>query len=106
MATQATETRLEEVPEMDRSESGADRYDEVWDGVEVMSPLTNDEHQQIALGLGAVFQIVIGWPGLGDARAGVNVSDRVEGWQRNYRIPDVAVFLRGTSARNCGTHWC
>jgi Uma2 family endonuclease len=33
------------------------------------------------------------------------VSDRAAGWTHNYRIPDVAVFLRGTSARSLGTHW-
>jgi Uma2 family endonuclease len=35
----------------------------------------------------------------------VNVSDREEDWTYNFRVPDVAVFLAGTAARNCGTHW-
>ena len=36
----------------------------------------------------------------------VNVSDREEDWEFNYRIPDFAVFLKGSKAKNCGTHWC
>ena len=32
----------------ERRESGGDRYDEVWDGVYVMSPLADNEHQQLA----------------------------------------------------------
>src|SRR5262249_10534285 len=42
----------------------------------------------------------------GQTFVGVNVSDREDDWEQNYRIPDLAVFLRGTAARNCGTHWC
>ena len=37
---------------------------------------------------------------------GVVISDRVEGFEQNYRWPDVAVFLAGTTSRECGTHWC
>ena len=33
----------------DRRESGGDRYDEVWDGVYVMSPLADNEHQQLGI---------------------------------------------------------
>ncbi len=36
---------------------------------------------------------------------GVNLSDREEGWEQNYREPDVAAFLRDGKAINCGTHW-
>ena len=46
------------------------------------------------------------WPaGLGKVRPGVNLSDRDEGWQQDFREPDVAVFLRDTKAINRGTHW-
>ena len=36
---------------------------------------------------------------------GANVSDRQDEWEHNYRCPDVAVILPGTSARDCGTYW-
>ena len=35
----------------------------------------------------------------------VNVTDRAEKWTKNYRIPDVAVFLPGNPAQNLKTHW-
>jgi Uma2 family endonuclease len=90
----------------DREASGADRFDEVWEGVYVMPPLANNEHQQIVTRFAAILQMLIDWLGLGDVLAGANVSDREIDWQNNYRIPDVAVLLKGTSARNLGTHWC
>jgi Uma2 family endonuclease len=33
------------------------------------------------------------------------VSDRRKGWEHNYRIPDVAVVLAGSTAKDCGAHW-
>jgi Uma2 family endonuclease len=85
--------------------SGADRYDEVWDGVYFISPLANDEHQQLVTDISAVFGIVIKFAGLGEVRAGVNVSDRGKGWKDNYRVPDVAVKLNDGSARILKNHW-
>ncbi len=38
-------------------------------------------------------------------RGGVNVSDREDNWRENFRVPDVAVFLSDTAARNCGAYW-
>ncbi len=88
-----------------REQTGSDRFDEVWEGVYVVSPLPNDEHQDIVGGLYYAFKATIGLTGLGLVRPGVNVSDRVEQWEHNYRGPDVAIFLNGTTARNHGTHW-
>jgi hypothetical protein len=88
-----------------RQAIGLDRYDEVWDGVYVMSPSANDEHQEIVGGFTTVLTIVIDWAGLGKVRPGVNVSDRIEGWTQNYRIPEALVFLNANPARNLQTHW-
>ena len=88
-----------------RQECGGDRYDEVWDGVYLMSPLANIEHQLLATRLAAVIQIAIGLGDAGTAIAGVNVSDRETDWTKNYRCPDVAVILKGCAAKNCDTHW-
>src|SRR5262245_60461646 len=92
MATLITEPWLEDRLKQERQESGADRFDEVWEGVLVITPLFDNEHQEMVSRLGAVFQFVIDWPGLGDARINMNVSDRADGWTQNYRIPDVVVF--------------
>jgi len=88
-----------------RKAIGADRYDEVWDGVYVMSPLANNEHQDFVTELAAVFRIAVDWKGLGKTLAGANVSDRRDGWKQNYRVPDVLVFLSDCQAIDCGTHW-
>ena len=106
MATMIVDPDLESRLLAERAATGADRYDEVWEGIYVMAPMPNVEHQDIVNGFAAVFQEVIRWPGLGMVMPGANVSDQVEGWEQNYRVPDVAVFLHNGKAKNCGTHWC
>ncbi len=89
----------------ERKASGADRYDEVWEGIYMMVPMPSDEHQQLVSRFVYIFEETVGMPGFGEVRPGVNLSDRREDWEHNYRVPDVAVFLRDGSAENCGTHW-
>jgi Uma2 family endonuclease len=89
----------------ERARTGADRFDEVWDGVYVMAPLANDEHQALATMLVGILLTVFEWNRLADVRGGVNISDRVKGWRKNYRCPDVAVFLKGSKAKNFATFW-
>jgi Uma2 family endonuclease len=89
----------------EREASEACRHDEVWDGVYVMAPLPNNEHQDLAAELWLVFRTVLKARGGGVAYNGLNVSDREEGWLQNYREPDVAVILPGNPAKDCGTHW-
>src|SRR5205807_1914287 len=82
-----------------------DRRDEVWDGVYIVSPLPNVEHQRLAAQLWSVLDAVVEPTGMGIAINGVNVSDREEGWVHNYREPDIAIFLNDNPARDCGTHY-
>jgi Uma2 family endonuclease len=105
MATVIRDPFVESELRHQRAESGQDRYDEVWNGVHVISPLADVEHQEIVSGLVGVFYAAITAARRGVVLAGVIVSDRVEGWSHNYRIPDVAVYLKGTTARQCHTHW-
>jgi Uma2 family endonuclease len=88
-----------------RREMGVDQHDEVWDGVYVMSPMANDEHQGLVSELTGVLLITVQWKSLGLVRAGVNISDQLDDWTHNYRCPDVAVFLNDTAAENRGTYW-
>jgi Uma2 family endonuclease len=88
-----------------RRASRADRYDEVWDGVYIVSPLANLEHQDIAGLIYLALQAAIGTPGLGLVWPGANVSDREEDWRKNYRCPDVVAYLPGNPAINKGSHW-
>jgi Uma2 family endonuclease len=84
---------------------GVDQHDEVWEGVYVMSPIADDEHQSLVMGLSNAFYEVIERPGLGKVRPGINVSDRVERWTKNYRTPDVIVVLDSSGAENHGKFW-
>jgi Uma2 family endonuclease len=85
--------------------SDGDQYDEMWEGVYIVMPLPNDEHQEIVSELDFILQETVGQARLGKVRPGVNLSDRDKGWEQNYREPDVAVFLRDGRAINHGTHW-
>jgi Uma2 family endonuclease len=88
----------------DRRRRGADRFDEVWDGVYVMSPLADNEHQQVSTLLSASFiQALSGRRGV-QVFAGLNVSDRSEKWRKNYRCPDVAVLLPGNPSKDMGAY--
>jgi Uma2 family endonuclease len=88
-----------------RQKCGGDRFDEVWNGVYVMSPIADNDHQAIATELSAALiqalQVNVGRKVL----AGTNVSDQEENWTKNFRCPDVAVFLPGCSAEDRGSHW-
>ena len=88
-----------------RQAMGGDRYDEVWDGVYVMSPIANNEHQGLATALSTAIMTVVDWNGLGLTLCGANVSDRRENWVKNYRVPDVLVFMNDCEAEDCGSHW-
>jgi Uma2 family endonuclease len=89
-----------------RRETGADRFDEVWNGVYVMAPLANNQHQFLATRYGVVVSDSRGTDTSTIVLVGANISDRVRGWKKNFRCPDVAVFLPGNPAQDCGTHWC
>ena len=72
----------------------------------MMAPLPNNEHQGIAFRLAAIIQETFDWDTGDIVLPGANVSDRITGWNHNYRCPDVVYYRAGTSAKNCDTHWC
>jgi Uma2 family endonuclease len=89
----------------ERRDSGADRWDEVWDGVYVMPPLADNEHQRMGLDLAIDIRNALGPDERIQIFAGCNVSDQPKRWRRNYRCPDVAVFLPGNPAEDRRSHW-
>jgi len=89
----------------ERRECGGDRYDEVWDGVYVMSPLADNEHQQLGFDLAWAIKMGLGQDQRIRIFPGCNVSSRSQRWKRNFRCPDVAVFLPGNPAEDRKTHW-
>ncbi len=105
MAALITDPQLAERLIAERKATGADKYDEVWDGVYNMSPLANNEHQKLATKLASILTQVVEEAGLGQVFAGANVSDRESYWEQNYRCPDVLVFLSDNHAQDRDTHW-
>ena len=81
------------------------RFEECWNGRLVVPPLPNIEHHQIQFLLGAPLHDLIVRPGLGTVTLGSNVSDRATGWKKNYRGPDLLVYLAGNPAIDHDTHW-
>lgn len=100
-----TEPGVEERLIAERQAAGIDQHDEVWDGVYVVSPSANNEHQDLIYALGVALRTAIDAAGLGRSFPGVNVSDQPLDWRQNYRVPDVAVFLAGNKAEDRDTHW-
>ncbi|MGL6094710.1 MAG: Uma2 family endonuclease [Fimbriiglobus sp.] len=82
-----------------------ERLTEMWDGVEVVPPRFDDEHQDIRGTLGVAAYMTLESVAGARAYMGVNVSDRAEGWLTSYRIPDVLAYLPANPAVNHGTHW-
>jgi Uma2 family endonuclease len=76
-----------------RKQTGADRFDEMWDGVLHMPPAPSVDHQDTASGICSFFREV--WAprtgGVALVQPNVSTQDR---WDRDYRIPDVAVMAR------------
>jgi Uma2 family endonuclease len=88
-----------------RKRSGAYRWDEVWNGVYVVSPDPDIQHQGFAGHLLYVLHMAIGHlAGIG-IYPSINISDRDDHWRRNFRCPDAAVFLPGNPAENRGAYW-
>jgi Uma2 family endonuclease len=82
----------------ERRRTGADRYDEVWDGISVIPALPSLEQQALVSGLDLIFGEVVRRPRLGKVYPGVNVSDRASNWEQNYRVPDVVVVFENSRA--------
>jgi Uma2 family endonuclease len=89
----------------ERRARGADRFDEVWEGVYVMSPAPNDEHQDLVGGFIEVLRTIVDRRGRGKTRPGINLANNPDDWEHDYRVPDVAVFLNESPAVCHGTFW-
>jgi Uma2 family endonuclease len=70
-----------------------------------MSPIADNDHQWISFRLADA--LLDAMRRIEEARIlpGANVTDQVENWTKNYRCPDVVVFLPGSPAVDRETHW-
>ncbi len=89
----------------ERRRTGRDHHDEVWEGVYLVSPDPNNEHQSLTVRFGRCALVSIEDEGLGRVFTGGNVSDQAEDWTTNFRCPDIAVYLEGGIAKDMGSHW-
>jgi Uma2 family endonuclease len=89
----------------ERRDRGIDVYDEVWEGVYVMAPAPNDEHQEIEMNFAQPLLEVVRNRNLGTVRLRVNVASDPADWEHDYRIPDIVVFLEGSPAVCHDTFW-
>jgi Uma2 family endonuclease len=105
METLIADPRLSQRLIDERRARGIDINDEVWEGVYVMAPAPNDEHQEIELSLSEPLVEVVKKRGQGIVRMRVNLASDPRNWERNYRIPDLIVFLNDTGAVCHDTFW-
>ena len=89
----------------DREATGEHTRDEVWDGVTVIMPEADIEHDDIAGFFYRTFGAAFGVDPANRVHFRVNVSDRAEGWTDNFRVPDMMLFLAGNRAQAIGTHY-
>lgn len=105
METLIADPRLSQRLIAERRARGIDRFDEVWEGVYVMAPAPNSEHQEIELRLARVLLEVVEDTGLGSVRTTINLATDPAEWESDYRIPDITVFLNGSPAVCHDTFW-
>lgn len=96
---------ISEVLIAERQASGLDRYDEVWNGIYVMSPIADNSHQDLVMAFSGALMMVWDLKGLGRTQPGANVSNDQNDWRNNYRIPDVLCFTSRSPALDRGSHW-
>jgi len=88
-----------------RKETGAYQWDEVWNGVYVVSPLPDVEHQDLGFDLTLALKQAVGQREGIRVCPPINISDRPDHWRKNYRCPHASVFLPSNPAQNKGSHW-
>jgi Uma2 family endonuclease len=75
-----------------RNLTGADRFDEMWEGVLHMPPMPNRLHQDLEGSLEAYLRMI--WAPVRSAKVyhQINLS-AIGAWPHNYRIPDLLMLL-------------
>ncbi len=90
----------------ERKRSGAERFDEMWEGVLHMSPSPNDYHQDIVLDLASFLKRHWAKRVRGQVKQELNLvhpDDEVD-WVHNYRIPDISLLSADRIAFNKHTY--
>ncbi len=88
-----------------RQRLGLDGKDEIWNGVYVVAPDADNDHHELAGLLTVALLGALGGRGNARVQPGGNVSDQRDNWRKNYRCPDVLVFLPDCPAEHRGSHF-
>ncbi len=90
-----------------RKRTGADQWDEVWDGVLHMPPMPNEDHQRLERDLLTYLNTRWGRAGRGEVLHQVNLAPEGAGetWRDNYRIPDIVLVKPDRFGIRCGSHF-
>ncbi|MEO0530984.1 MAG: Uma2 family endonuclease [Planctomycetota bacterium] len=105
MTMLVADPELENRLRAERASRGADKYDEVWNGVYVMHAYPGDEHQELVNRFCRAMTEVIEDERLGRVRPGVNIASDPDAWTKDYRCPDVVVFLNDTASVCYDAFW-
>jgi Uma2 family endonuclease len=76
-----------------RKQTGADQWDEMWEGVLHMAPVPTNPHQDLAGDLLTYLKIHWARPRKAKVFHEVNLAS-IGGWPRDYRIPDLLLLSR------------
>src|SRR4029453_6492610 len=87
----------------ERQRTGADRWDEMWEGVLHMPPMPNIDHQDFEGDLESYLRRT--WTRLQGGKVYHNVNVATPGgWPDDYRIPDLALLTAKCKASNRGDY--
>lgn len=75
-----------------RKKTGADQWDEMWEGVLHMPPASNRDHQDLEFCLENYLRFHWAPTCQGRVYHQINLAS-IGGWQNNYRIPDLVLLL-------------
>lgn len=88
-----------------RIAEGNRTHDEVWEGVTYLMPQPDNDHERIATFFARVFSTLFGLDPTASVQGTANISDRIEGWEKNFRNPDMVYYPADTAAEDHGTFW-
>jgi len=87
-----------------RKRTGADRWDEMWDGVLHLAPVPNREHGDLQFGLRSWIHTHWAKPNGNRVHHEINLATP-GGWDKNYRIPDLLLLTPDRFDIDYNTHF-
>src|ERR1700675_5047027 len=87
-----------------RKRTGADRWDEVWEGVLHMPPMPNYAHQNLEAALQNYLWLHWARPSRAKVLHQINLA-AAGAWPNNYRIPDLVLLSPARSHINKGQYF-